>query len=366
MATRSDAVSLPARLAQPEEGISAEELQLAARNHGLPLEALRFDLTPPGLHYLLIHYDVPVVDPTAFRLVVDGLVDTALSLDLDALRRRPRVSTVVTMECAGNGRARLRPRPISQPWLVEAVGTARWTGTPLAPLLREAGLRDEAVDVVFTGADHGIERGVEQDYQRSLTVAEAMHDDVLLAYEMNGAPLPPQHGHPLRLVVPGWYGMAQVKWLTRISAVADPFDGFQMRAYRLRDQPDEDGVPVTRIEPRALLVPPGFPDFMSRTRVLHPGEVTVEGRAWSGWAPVSRVEVSVDGGTTWHATRLEPAPDRYGWARWTWTWPATLGDHQLCARAHDTSGRSQPVDQPWNRGGFANNLVQRVPVTVVS
>jgi DMSO/TMAO reductase YedYZ molybdopterin-dependent catalytic subunit len=110
------------------------------------------------------------------------------------------VSTVVTMECAGNGRARLRPRPVSQPWLVEAVGTARWTGTPLAPLLREAGLRDEAVDVVFTGADHGIERGVEQDYQRSLTVAEAMHDDVLLAYEMNDAPLPPQHGHPLRLV----------------------------------------------------------------------------------------------------------------------------------------------------------------------
>lgn len=363
MASGLDAVSVPAR---PEEGISAEELQLAARNHGLPLEALRFDVTPPGLHYLLIHYDVPVVDPAAFRLVVDGLVDNPLSLDLETLRRRPRVSTVVTMECAGNGRARLRPRPVSQPWLVEAVGTARWTGTPLAPLLREAGLLDEAVDVVFTGADHGIERGVEQDYQRSLTMAEALREEVLLAYEMNGAPLPPQHGYPLRLVVPGWYGMAQVKWLTRISAVADPFDGFQMRAYRLRDQPGEDGVPVTRIEPRALLVPPGFPDFMSRTRVLHPGEVTVEGRAWSGWAPVSAVEVSVDGGTTWHAAHLEPAPGRYGWARWTWTWPATPGDYQLCARAHDTSGRSQPVDQPWNRGGFANNLIQRVPVTVVS
>jgi DMSO/TMAO reductase YedYZ molybdopterin-dependent catalytic subunit len=366
MASGLDAVSTPARLAEPEEGISAEELQLAARNHGLPLEALRFDLTPPGLHYLLIHYDVPVVDTTAFRLAVDGLVDNPLSLDLPALRRRPRVSTVVTMECAGNGRARLQPRPVSQPWLVEAVGTARWTGTPLAPLLREAGLREEAVDVVFTGADHGIERGVEQDYQRSLTVAEAMRDDVLLAYEMNGAPLPPQHGHPLRLVVPGWYGMAQVKWLTRISAVADPFDGFQMRAYRLRDRPDDDGAPVTRIEPRALLVPPGFPDFMSRTRVLHPGEVTVEGRAWSGWAPVSAVEVSVDGGTTWHATDLEPAPDRYGWARWTWTWRPTVGDYLLCARAHDASGRSQPVDQPWNRGGFANNLIQRVRVTVVS
>ena len=169
-----------------------------------------------------------------------------------------------------------------------------------------------------------------------------MRDDVLLAYEMNGAPLPPQHGYPLRLVVPGWYGMAHVKWLTRISAVADPFDGFQMRAYRLREQPDEDGVPVTRIEPRALLVPPGFPDFMSRTRVLRPGRTLIEGRAWSGWAPVSAVEVSVDGGTSWHAAELEPASDRCGWARWTWTWQATIGDYQL-VRPRPRRERSQPA-----------------------
>ena len=366
MATDMDAVSTPSRLAEPEEGISAEELQLAARNHGLPLEALRFDVTPPGLHYLLSHYDVPVVDPAEFRLVVDGIVDTPMSLDLDAIRRRPRVSTVVTLECAGNGRARLSPRPVSQPWLVEAVGTARWTGTQLAQLLREAGMNDDAVDVVFTGLDHGIERGVEQDYQRSLTVAETMREDVLLAYEMNGAPLPPQHGYPLRLLVPGWYGMAHVKWLTRISAVAEPFDGFQMRAYRLRQGPDEPGVPLTRIEPRALLVPPGFPDFMSRTRVVRPGRTTIEGRAWSGWAPVGAVDVSVDGGETWAPAVLEPAPDRWGWVRWTWTWEATIGRYLVSARASDMSGRSQPVEQPWNRGGFANNLVQRVPVAVVS
>jgi len=135
---------------------------------------------------------------------MDGVVDGPLSLDLDAIRSRPRRSTVVTLECAGNGRARLRPRPVSQPWLVEAVGTSRWTGTPLSPLLREAGLPDDAVDVVFTGADHGIERGVEQDYQRSLPVREAMREEVLLAYEMNGAPLPPQHGYPLRLAGTAW------------------------------------------------------------------------------------------------------------------------------------------------------------------
>ena len=241
MTAELDAVSTPARVAASEEAISAEELQLAARNHGLPLEALRFDVTPPGLHYLLTHYDMPVLDPAGFRLVIDGLVDTPLTLDLETIRRRPRISLTVTMECAGNGRARLLPRPISQPWLVDAVGTARWTGTPLAPILREAGLRDDVVELVFTGADHGVERGVEQDYQRSLTVAECMREDVLLAYEMNDAPLPLQHGYPLRLVVPGWYGMAQVKWLTRISALDDPFDGFQMRAYRLRQQPTDPG-----------------------------------------------------------------------------------------------------------------------------
>jgi DMSO/TMAO reductase YedYZ molybdopterin-dependent catalytic subunit len=227
-------VSEPARVAAADEGISAEELQLAARNHGLPLEALAFDITPVGLHYLLIHYDVPAIDPAGFRLVVDGLVDTPLSLDLDAIRRRPRVSAVVTLECAGNGRARLLPRPVSQPWLVEAVGTARWTGTPLAAVLREAGVLDSAAEVVFTGADHGVERGVEQDYQRSLTVADCLREDVLLAYEMNDAPLPPQHGFPLRLLVPGWYGMAHVKWLTGITVVAEPFDGFQMQAYQRR------------------------------------------------------------------------------------------------------------------------------------
>jgi sulfane dehydrogenase subunit SoxC len=361
-----ESISSPARVASPEEGISADELRLAARNHGMPLESLHWDITPAGLHYLLIHYDIPAIDPTTFELVIDGVVGSPLSLDLDAIRSRPKVTAVVTLECAGNGRARLLPRPVSQPWLTEAVGTARWSGTPLSGLLQEAGIAEAAVDVVFTGADHGIERGLEQDYQRALPVTEALREDVLLAYEMNGAPLPPQHGAPLRLVVPGWYGMAHVKWLRRITLVAEPFDGFQMRAYRLRDTPDEPGVPVTRTEPRALLVPPGFPDFMSRRRVVRSGPVRIEGRAWSGWAPVSKVEVSIDGGDTWEPADLERAQASHGWARWTWTWQSELGSYVLACRATDASGRTQPLGQRWSRGGFANNTIQRVPVTVIS
>ena len=358
------AVSRPARVADPDEGVSGEELQLAARNAGMPLEALRYDVTPPGLHYLLIHYDIPLVDAASFALTIDGHVEQALRLGLDDLRALPQATARVTLECAGNGRARLDPRPVSQPWLVEAVGTAEWTGTPLAPLLREAGLQDGAVDVVFTGADHGVERGEEQDYQRSLSVADAMAEDVLLAYEMNGAPLPPQHGYPLRLVVPGWYGMAHVKWLTSITVVDEPFDGYQMRAYRRRSDRNDPGTPITRIEPRALLVPPGFPDFMSRARVVRPGPVTIEGRAWSGWAPIERVEVSVDGGASWQAASVEPGPSPSAWSRWSLTWDAAPGRYLLSARARDASGREQPMDQPWNRGGFANNLAQQVDVLV--
>jgi DMSO/TMAO reductase YedYZ molybdopterin-dependent catalytic subunit len=362
--SKLDDVSTPSRLADPDEGIGADELGLAARNHGIPLEAMRYDLTPPGLHYLLIHYDIPALDGESWRLRVDGLVRQVLEVDLATLRAMPARSVRVTMECAGNGRARLQPRPVSQPWLVEAVGTAEWTGVPLRDVLARAGSDPSAVEVVFTGADHGVERGVEQDYQRSLPLPEAAREDVLLAYEMNGQPLPPQHGYPVRLVVPGWYGMAHVKWLVGVELVDRPFTGFQQAvAYRYRQNPDESGEPVDRIAPRALVVPPGFPDFMSRGRIVRPGPVPIEGRAWSGRAPVARVEVSVDGGGTWDDAELEPPTGhRWAWRRWMYPWTAKPGSYLVTARATTTDGEVQPTGQVWNRGGFANNGAQRVAV----
>jgi DMSO/TMAO reductase YedYZ molybdopterin-dependent catalytic subunit len=346
-------------------GISFEELQLAARNHGMPLEALRHEITPIGLHYLLVHYDIPVVDPATWRLRVGGRVQNQLELSLDDLHAREVVTTPVTMECAGNGRALLEPRPVSQPWLAEAVGTAEWTGIRLAPLLEEAGIEAGAVEVVFTGLDRGVEGGVEQLYERSLTVADALHDDVLLAYACNGVPLPPQHGFPLRLLVPGWYGMTSVKWLERITVVDEPFTGYQMvTGYRMRADADEAGTPVTRIEPRSLLVPPGIPDFMSRRRFLTPGRHRLQGRAWSGWAPIDRVDVSTDGGATWTEATLGDPPGPSAWAPFWLDWDAPEGEHVLCARCHDATGRSQPDAPPWNVGGYANNAIQRIPVTV--
>ena len=360
-----ESFSTKGRLADTGEGITGDELQLAARNHGIPLEALRYDLTPPGLHYVLVHYDIPAANAATWQLSVDGCVEQPLAFGLTELRAMGRETVRVTLECAGNGRAGLNPRPISQPWLLEAVGTAEWTGVPLADLLNAAGLREDAVDVVFTGADHGFERGVEQDYQRGLTVTQALDAGAVVAWEMNGHPLPPQHGYPLRLVVPGWYGMASVKWLRSIEVIDHEFTGYQNAvAYRFRRVPDDAGEPVTRIEPRALLIPPGHPDFMSRNRFVAAGTVTLHGRAWSGWAPIERVEVSVDAGASWQDAKLDAESNDLAWRSFEFDWEARPGEHVLTSRAYDASGRAQPVEAPWNRGGFANNSAQRITVLV--
>jgi sulfane dehydrogenase subunit SoxC len=347
-----------------EDGIGLDELAQAARNHGMPLEALRADVTPAGMHYVLVHYDVPFVDATAHAVTFDGF-DRELELGLDELRARPAVTIPVTFECAGNGRALFDTRAVSQPWLLEAIGTGEWTGTPLAPLLREAGVPPDTVEVLFTGLDRGVEGEQEQAYERSLPVAEAMRDEVLLVYEMNGQPLLPQHGAPLRLLVPGWYGMTNVKWLARIAALTEPFRGYQNAvSYRMRTTDDEEGRPVTRIRVRSLIAPPGIPSFPERERVLAPGPVTLEGRAWSGSGPIERVEVSVDGCATWNDARVEPSPAPSAWHRWTFGWTATPGEHEIASRATDTTGATQPMQPEFNLGGYENNAVHRVLVTV--
>ncbi len=347
--------------------ISLHELQLATRNHGTPLEVLRCPLTPIGLHYLLIHYDIPDVDIVDWQLHVAGCVLTPLHLSLDDIRSRERFSETVTMECAGNGRALMQPRPLSQPWLLEAVGTARWTGIRLSSLLEDAGLAADAVDVVFSGLDRGIDGGVEQNYERSLSVDDARRSEILLADEMNGAPLLPQHGAPLRLVTPGWYGMTNVKWLSHITVLDRPFTGYQqVHSYTFRATPDDAGTPLSRILPRALMVPPGIPDFYTRQRVLPIGPCRLQGRAWSGWGPITGVDVSTDGGSTWVQADVDPPElGQWAWQSWMHEWkPSSAGEHILCCRARDAAGHDQADAPAWNVGGYVNPAPQRVHVTV--
>ncbi len=347
------------------EGITIEELALAGRNHALPLEGLLHAVTPVGMHYLLTHFDIPHVDPSAWRLPVTGNVVRPVEFNLAELKSRPSRTLAVTLECAGNGRALMSPRSVSQPWLSEAVGTAEWTGTPLAPLLEQAGIDAGATEVVFTGLDRGVQGEVEHAYERSLPLEEALREDVLLAWAINGQPLPPQHGFPLRLIVPGWYGMTHVKWLAAITVVKEPFRGWQQSvAYHLKDSEEDPGTPVTRMLPRALMVPPGIPDFLTRERLLGRGPCRIEGRAWSGQAPVTRVEVSVDGGSQWRDGRLGPPLSRHAWSGWSFDWDATPGEHELCCRASDAAGNVQPAEPVWNYDGFCNNAVQRIPIQV--
>ena len=342
-----------------------EELQLSFRNRGMPLEGLRYDLTPTGMHYLLIHFDIPEVDMSTWKLKVGGLADNPVALSLEDIKALPSRTEAVTMECAGNGRALFTPRAVSQPWLLEAVGNAEWTGTPLKGVLEAAGVKGEAVEILFTGHDQGVQGEEVQYYQRSLTIEEATKDGVLLVYEMNGRPLEPQHGYPLRLVVPGWYGMASVKWLDSIEAVGERFNGYQMHAtYRYAQTADDPGEAVDLIRVRALMVPPGIPDFLTRTRLLDAGPMTLTGRAWAGREGISRVETSYDGGVTWSDAQLGVQPPKFAWRGWTAQWNAPAGNHTLLVRATDTAGNRQPVGPEWNIQGMGNNMAQTVDVIV--
>ena len=340
-----------------------QELALATRNRGMPLEALRHDVTPSGLHYLLIHFDIPEADESRWKLDIGGLVARPGPVSLSELKSLPAKTLRVTMECAGNGRGQLSPRYPSVPWLEEGVSTADWTGVPLSQLLNAAGLQPNAVEVVFHGADRGFDAGVEHHFARSLSRSQALRDEVLVAYAMNGAPLPPQHGAPLRLVVPRWYGMASVKWLRSIEAREQPFDGVQQaRGYHFRRVPGEKGEPCALMRVNSLMAPPGIPDFYTRRRVVEAGPVEIVGRAWSGAAPIERVEFGVDG--HWTASTVATERNAHSWTLWRLVWHAAPGEHELACRATDAAGNTQPLEAPWDLSGFGNNGVQRIHVTV--
>ncbi len=360
--------SLPSKV-HTDGDFSPDETRLANRNHGILLETLRHDVTPAGMHYLLTHFDVPYVpDPETWTLNFGGQVQTPHALSLADIRALPQRTLRVTLECAGNGRSFGSPRWPSMPWGDCAVGTSEWTGTALKPLLARAGVLPSARDLVFTGADRGFD-GVEHDYARSLTPAAALtgaqSDDILLVTAMNGQPLLPQHGAPLRLVMPGWYGMASVKWLTRIDAIDHAFAGHQQTGtYVYKQTSDDPGTPVTAIRVKSLMVPPGLPDWYTRKRAVTAGPVKVHGRAWSGnGVPIRRVEFACDG--VWQDATLEAqASSPYAWRGWSCMWDAVRGEHNLQCRATDANGCVQPVEQRWDRNGFGNNMAQRVPVLV--
>ena len=348
---------------------SAPETVLAFRNHGMHAELLREPITPLGAHFLLVHFDIPRLSADNYSVTIGGRVRSPATLPLAELKTRPKLTQAVTMECAGTGRSTMRPRAVYVPWFKEAIGTYQWTGTPLRPLLEQAGLLDDAVEVLFTGWDTGVDLGVEHAFERSLPIAEAMRDEVMLAWEQNGQPLLPQHGFPLRLIVPSWYGMTSVKWLRAITVLNKPFKGIQQaKVYRYQQRKGEPGEPVQKKRVHSVMMPPGIPDLISRHRFLAPGRHTLQGTAWSGAGRITRVEVSTDGGLRWKDAEMIPiSPDKYAWIQWRSDWQADRpGDYTLACRATDEAGNIQPLDPNarWSRQGMGGNGVQKIAVTV--
>lgn len=350
-----------------EDGIySHSEVRLANRNSGILLEALTLDVTPTGLHYLLNHFDVPFIREADHRLSFEGAFDAPFSLTVEDIRNLPQTTCPVTLECAGNGRAGVSPRPHSMPWISEAVGTSEWTGTLLAPLIERARPRQDAVEVVFSGTDFGFDNGVGHFYERSLTLDQIAEGEAMLVHSMNGQPLLPQHGAPLRLIMPGWYGMTSVKWLWTIRAVTAPFDGFQQtHNYIFRENENDPGRPVTELRVKSLMVPPGVPDWETRSRLVKSGKVSLVGRAWAGAGrAIQKVEVGIDG--QWHDAVLSGRTGRYAWVKWSFDWETVPGWHVLNCRATDAEGNVQPLSSVRDVGGFGNNAVQSVNVFVES
>jgi DMSO/TMAO reductase YedYZ molybdopterin-dependent catalytic subunit len=314
------------------------------------LDLIAGEIVPAGRHYVRTHFGVPRGPD---RIAVDGAVRAPREITLAEVRAGPHRSLAVTLECAGNGRRFFHPAVPGEQWALGAVGTAVWTGTPLAPLIG-ADVGPGAVEIVFRGADEGTPRDLERRiaYERSLPVEIALGEDVLVAYEMNGAPIPPEHGGPLRLVVPGWYGMASVKWLARLTIADRPFTGFfQADRYVI------DGRPLRAIEPRAVIASP------TDGARLRAGRLAVRGYAWSGRAPVERVTLSEDGATIGSAD-LARGVSPYAWREFRIAVDLGPGEHELVARATDRDGNEQPVTVRWNRLGYANNAARPVRVIV--
>jgi DMSO/TMAO reductase YedYZ molybdopterin-dependent catalytic subunit len=295
-------------------------------------------ITPKDKFFTVGHYNKPVIDENAWRLEISGLVKHPINLTLRELKARPRKDLVFTLECSGNsGRA----------WMVSAVGNAKWTGTHLAPVLNEAGVLDNGIEVVFIGSDEGEEevRGIKmkQNFARSMSLADAMNPNNILCYEMNGESLPQMNGFPVRLIAPGWYGIANVKWLKRIEVRNTRYMGrFMARDYVTIREEQRDGETVwteTSVGRALLMSAPG--------RVIRQNdEYRIVGATWG--APIQRVEVQIDGGAWVPATIDRTQDAEFAWKFWSLTWEHPLpGEHTISCRAIDTAGNIQPaMDDP--------------------
>ena len=328
-------------------------------------------LTPTDAFYVRGHGAVPEIDPGAWRLKVDGLVERELELSLATLKKEFTAHEVpATLQCAGNRRAGLiaiRDIPGEAPWGPGATGTATWTGVPLPDVLGAARPRAEARHVSFDGADLCPQAEPAQRFGGSIPFDKALRREVLLAWAMNGEPLPAVHGAPLRVVVPGYIGARSIKWLERIEVRSQPSRGyFQDVAYRLLPEDGTPGpgagMPLGLVALNADVLSPADGETVPA------GPVEILGYAFAGGERhVARVDVSLDGGVSWSQAELLEDLGRWAWRHWRIVVDLAPGDHEIVVRAWDSSAATQPEDEAalWNPKGYVNNARPRVRVRAV-
>jgi len=333
-----------------------------------PFGALDGFITINEEFFVRCHFPIPKIVRDTWKLKVGGEVLEPLELSWDELRAMPETSVTATIECAGNGRVFLTPKVGGAQWERGAVGNAVWTGVRLAEVLERAGVKAAAREVILIGSDTGEidaapRPGGEIHYARSVPLAKA-NDDVLLAWQMNGDELTSAHGFPLRAIVPGWYGMASVKWLSAITVITQPFHGYYQSvdyAFWQRDSGEPSLVPITELQVKAQVARPSPAEWVPVGEVY-----LVRGAAWSGGADIMTVEISTDAGATWQPARLDEQRDHHAWRLWHFSWlPEQSGPATLMVRATDSKGRTQPTGRNADRGGYMVNEVLGIHVTVV-
>lgn len=329
-----------------------EVVQHVPFNAETPGQALITRITPTANVYVRTNFDVPVLSD-AHSIELGGAVRCPLTITIDALRQMPQRTVYATMECAGNDRVGMLPIPAGEPWQNGAVSTITWTGVPLAAVLEMAGVSNEAVEVLVTAADAGTRDDAEVRFARALPIKDALREDTLLALSMNGEPLTPEHGFPVRLAVPGWYGMASVKWVTRIDAITTPFNGYFHSKRYVFD--DASGItPVDYMRVKSIITAPV--DRAQTTRTIN-----ISGWAWSGYGAITSVEVAIEGGNDWHKAVLGTSDSQHAWTPWSLNIALPHpGRYVLRSRATDASGATQPDQIGWNRLGYGNNAIRHI------
>src|SRR6266576_4420637 len=337
-------------------------------NLEMPFKTVESFTTPTKAFDVRTHFPIPAIDRDAWWLHMEGEVEKPFAINYEELRELESRTIPATLECAGNNRDFLGPKIKGVQWGLGAVGTAQWTGVALSILLDRAELKPEACEVIFEGADGGrlddpkAPPG-ELKFARSIPVAKA-HTDVLLAYKMNDADLPSQHGFPLRAIVPGWYAMASIKWLQRIIVTDKRFTGYYQTmdyAYWARRGDIAELVPLTEMQIKAEIARPAEGEMVPAN-----SKVRVHGAAWTSDGEITKVELSTDGGSTWSETNPIDKPTRNAWRRWEYTWHTPLKARQatLIVRATDSHGRSQPAKRDPDRGTYMINHLLPISVEV--